>query len=65
MGAALPLVKASQSFPSADGKGVESVFSGGVYLGKNTSQSASVRAKRVRAAGCGFSKKRPRFFENV
>ena len=31
---------------------MKSVFSGGVYLGKNTAQSASVQAKRVRAAGC-------------
>jgi len=49
--------KASQSSPPAGGESNRIIFSGGVYVGENTAQSASVRIVRqrrtiVRAADC-------------
>ncbi|MFQ9052274.1 MAG: hypothetical protein ACLR5H_02995 [Oscillospiraceae bacterium] len=38
--------KASQSLPPAGGKSSEIIFARGVYLGENTSQSASVEFVR-------------------
>ena len=50
-------ITASQSSPPAGGESIEIIFSGGVYVGENTAQSASVRIARlrrsiVRAADC-------------
>ena len=42
--------RASQSSPPAGGESNRIIFSGGVYVGENTSRLANVRAKRVR---CG------------
>ena len=39
----LRVQKASQSSPPAGGEESEIIFSGGVYVGENTAQSASVR----------------------
>ena len=39
----LRVQKASQSSPPAGGEKSEIIFSGGVYVGENTAQSASVR----------------------
>ena len=36
-------ITASQSSPPAGGESIEIIFSGGVYVGENTAQSASVR----------------------
>ena len=36
-------ITASQSSPPAGGEESEIIFSGGVYVGENTAQSASVR----------------------
>jgi hypothetical protein len=42
--------KASQSFAARRNK-LQAIFSGGVYVGKNTSRPANVRAQRVRCGG--------------
>jgi hypothetical protein len=38
-------------FAAAAAKKIKSVFSGGVYVGKNSSRPANVRAQRVRCSG--------------
>ena len=43
----LRVQKASQSSPPADGEKSEIIFSGGVYVGENTAQPASVRIARL------------------
>ena len=43
-------ITASQSSPPAGGESIEIIFSGGVYVGENTAQSASVRIARLRRA---------------
>ena len=43
-------ITASQSSPPSGGESIEIIFSGGVYVGENTAQSASVRIARLRRA---------------
>jgi hypothetical protein len=51
LGALLQLVeKASQSFAAMRRNKVQAIFSGGVYVGKNSSRPANVRAVRRRRA---------------
>ncbi len=61
------LCRQSHRVPSSADDGIKSdpVFSGDRYLGKNTSQPASVRAERVRVAGCIPSRKCLHFRESV
>ena len=41
-------ITALQSSPPAGGESIEIIFSGGVYVGENTTQSVSVRIVRLR-----------------
>ena len=60
-----PLQKSLAEFRRQSGGKVEIIFRQGVYLTKNTSHPASVRAQRVHAAGCSLLKKVPQhFFES-
>jgi hypothetical protein len=43
--------EASQSFAALRRNKLQAIFSGGVYIGKNTSRPANVRALRVRCGG--------------
>ena len=45
-------ITASQSSPPAGGESIEIIFSGGVYVGENTAQSASVRLVRKSGQPC-------------
>jgi hypothetical protein len=50
-GTAEVVEKASQSFAARRRNKMQVIFSGGVYVGKNTSRPANVRAQRVRCGG--------------